>query len=114
MVNSKKKGSRGELYFVNILKTIFPKIHRNWHQQCFSKSNGCDLVDETGIFNWESKIGKQLPEWNEKVLKQVQEEGKKENWNVVLCKKDRCKPYVMIPFEDFLDILESMKYEGLL
>jgi hypothetical protein len=75
---------------------------------------GGDLIDETCIFNFESKGGKQLPEWNEKVLAQVQAEGKEENWNVVLCKKDRCKPYVIIPFDDFLEILESMASEGIL
>lgn len=113
MTNSKAKGKRGERIFVNLLKDIFPDIHRNWHQQTFSKHNGCDLEADNCCFNFEVKIGK-LPKKNQQFLDQVKEEGKKENYDVVLCKRDNCDPYVMMPFDDFKQLLKIMKKEGVI
>jgi len=112
-INSKHKGRRGEQYFVHLLKGIYPDIHRNWKSQTFGKHNGSDLEAINCLFNFESKIGK-LPLANEKFLAQVKAEGDDKRLDVVLCKRDRYSPYVLIPFDDFLQILGIMKAENIL
>ena len=110
MTNSRQKGKRGERYFANKLKDIFPDIRRNAGTQ--SQSGGVDL-ENTGCFNIECKIGK-LPLTNEKFLDQANSEGDQENYSVVLCKRDRCDPYVMMRFDDFKQILDVMRAEGII
>lgn len=109
-MNSQKKGKRIELFFAKKLREIFPEVRRTGFLQ--SQSGGVDL-ENTGCFNFEVKGGK-LPKKNEQMLEQIKQEGKPENYDVVLCKRDRCQPYVMMPLADFLEILHKLKKEGVI
>lgn len=111
-VNSRQKGKRIERYFSTALKAIFPEIRRNAGVQ--SQSGGVDL-ENTGCFDIEVKGGKQcniskVKGW----IDQIEREGKKDNYKLVLVKPDREKEYVILPFVDFLEILSSMKREGII
>lgn len=112
MPNNRRKGKVFERWFVNNgLKNIFPEVRRNAGTQ--SQSGGIDL-ENTGIFNFEIKAGKS---YKSKLIRgfidQVQCEGKKENWCTVLVKPDHEEPYAIIPYEDFLEMLQVMKTEGI-
>ena len=114
MTNNKLKGKRKELEAVHLLKPVFPNVSRNWLAQTVRKSNGTDLLN-TRPFNFEVKGGKQakikkIRQW----LDQVAAEGKPEDWDVVLALPDREKPFVILPFADFLEVLKLLKSEGLI
>lgn len=112
MINSRQKGKRGERWFATRLRPIFPDIRRNAGTQ--AQSGGVDL-ENTGIFNFEVKFGKAYYIKSvKKMIDQVKAEGKKENYNTVLVKPERDDAYVLIPFDDFLEILQSMKAEGII
>jgi hypothetical protein len=111
MVNARNKGARGERYFATRLRPIFPSIRRNAGVQ--AQSGGVDL-EETDPFNIECKVGKA---YNIKkvtqMLRQVRQEGKKANWGVVCVKPDREPAYVLMYFEDFYELIENMKANGI-
>jgi len=114
MTNNRQKGKRGELKAVHLLSDIFPDCHRNWLSQTAKRRNGCDLAG-TVPFNFEVKHGKianikKVRGW----LNQVEEEGRRINWDVVLSLPDREKPWVLMPFSDFKEILWLLKKEGLI
>lgn len=114
MTNSRQKGKRGELKAVHLLSDIFPNCHRNWLSQTAKKHNGCDLA-ETRPFNFEVKHGKianikKIRGW----LDQVAMEGSKSCWDVILALPDREKNYIVMPFEDFKEILWLLKREKLI
>lgn len=109
MTNNRQKGKRGERYFANLLKPIFPEVRRNAGTQ--SQSGGVDL-EHTDPFNIEVKFGKhgnivKVLKW----LEQVKSEGRKDNFDVVLVKPDRCDPYIIMPYDDFMEILAILKRE---
>lgn len=111
-VNSRQKGKRIERFFATKLKIVFPEIRRNAGIQ--SQSGGVDL-EETGCFNFEVKGGKRcnikkIRGW----LDQIESEGRKENFDVVLVKPDREKEYAIMPFDDFLEILQTLKKEEII
>lgn len=112
MTNKRRKGKRIERWFANQLKNIFPNIRRNAGTQ--SQSGGVDL-EKTGCINFECKGGKRYCYAGiRKMLDQVKEEGKPENFDVVLVKPHYEEPYALIPFDDFKQILEIMKKERIL
>ena len=111
-INSRQKGKRGERYFVNFMKKIWPIARRNAGVQ--SQSGGVD-IENTGCFNFEVKCGKEntlkkVRSW----ITQIKEEGQKANYGCVLVKPEREEPYVVLPFDDFFAILQTMKAEGIL
>ena len=112
MTNNKQKGKRGERYFADELKDIFPNIKRNLFAQ--ARDGGVDLINSS-CFNFEVKIGKQgcikkTRNW----LNQIKEEGRKTNWDVVLVKPDREKGYIIMPFADFKEMLWMLRREELI
>jgi len=120
MTNSRSKGKRNELFFVHKLKEIFPEVHRNWHEQ--TAKGGVDLTN-TDCFDFECKSGRQATlKTIKKWLDQLEEEGSDENYNVVLAKPDKRRgsgddkfePYVVLPFEDFRELLSVLKVEGII
>ena len=111
-VNSRQKGKRIERYFAKSLRHIWANIRRNAGTQ--SQSGGVDL-ENTPPFNFEVKGGKmadiaKVRQW----LDQVEREGQEFFHNVVLVKPDRKEPYVIMPFDDFVVILEQLKLEGVI
>jgi len=109
---SRSKGKRFENEIANELKEIFPDCHRDWVSQ--SAQGGVDLAN-TGCFDIEVKGGKQaniakIRKW----LDQVEEEGKEENFKVVVARPLREDKYVVIPFEDFKEILSILKSEKII
>lgn len=114
MTNVRQKGKRKELQAVKLLQKVFPDVSRNWLAQTAKKSNGSDLAN-TSPFNFEVKGGKQakikkIRKW----LDQVAAEGRKEDWDVVLALPDRENPYIVMPLDDFLELLISLKKEGII
>lgn len=106
-INSRQKGKRIERWFKNKLKSIFPEIQRNANEQ--SARGGVDLIN-TGMFDFEVKGGKvaqikKVRDW----INQAESEGKAYNAKAVLVKPDREDPYVILPFKDFIEILDNMK-----
>ena len=114
MVNSRRKGKKSELYFVNRLKEIFPDVHREWKSQ--TAVGGVDLAN-TVPFDIEIKSGKSTTlETIRKWLEQVEDEGNPNYFKVVLAKPDKkggkgkkFEPYVVMPFSDWAEILEMLK-----
>lgn len=112
MPNNRRKGKRIERWFANKLKDIFPDVRRNAGTQ--SQSGGVDL-ENTGNFNIEVKGGKSYCYRGVRdMLLQVKKEGKEENLDVVLVKPHREEAYALIPFEDFKEILNQLKAEGVI
>lgn len=112
MINSRQKGKRIERYFANTLKDIFPNIRRNAGIQ--AQSGGVDL-EETGCFDFEVKGGKAYNIVKiRNMIDQVQEEGSDHNYKVVLVKPEREDPYAIIPYTDFLDLLNTLKVENII
>lgn len=110
--SQRSKGQRKEREIINQIKHIFPNAHRNWLVQ--NAVGGSDIAS-AGCFNWEVKGGnqaniKKVRGW----LEQVREEGVKEHWDVVVANPDREESYVILPFDDFLEMLEAMKAEGII
>lgn len=112
MVNSRQKGKRIERFFATKLKPIFPNIRRNAGIQ--AQSGGVDL-EETGCFDFEVKGGKA---YNNKMIRnminQVEVEGRDDNLKAVLVKPEREEPYVILPFNDFLEMLNMLHSEGII
>lgn len=111
-VNSRQKGKRGERYFKQRLISIFPNIRRNANEQ--SQMGGVDLL-ECEPFDFEVKVGdtcklKKVRLW----IDQVESEGSPANFKTVLVKPDNERPYAIIPLDDFLNILELMRNEGII
>lgn len=112
MPNNRSKGKRIERYFATALRPIFPDVRRNAGEQ--AQSGGRDL-ENTGILSIEVKGGKQYKsKMIRMVLDQAQQEAGKGMWAVALIKPDREDAYAMMPFDDFLEMLEAMKKEGIL
>jgi len=111
-MSNRSKGKTYELEMVHQLQEIFPDCHRNWLVQ--SAMGGTDIAN-SGCFNIEIKGGKQcnvkkVRGW----LEQVEAEGKKENFNVVVARPIREDAYVIMPFKDFKAILNILKKEGII
>jgi hypothetical protein len=110
--SQRSKGQRKEREVINELKQFYPNAHRNWLVQ--NAVGGSDIAS-AGCFNWEVKGGKQanikkVRGW----LDQVRAEGVKENWDVVVGNPDREDKYAIIPWDDFMEILEVMRGEGII
>jgi hypothetical protein len=110
---SRRKGKHWELWFINNgLKEIFENIERNPYIQ--EKQGGVDL-ENTSCFNFECKGGKSYKIVKvRRMLNQVEQEGKKENFNCVLVKPAHEKAFVILSFSDFLEILTLMKTERII
>ena len=109
---SRSKGKRFENEIANELKEIFPDCHRNWIGQ--SAQGGVDLAN-TSCFDVEIKGGKQtniakIRKW----LDQVEEEGQENNFKVVIARPIREEKYVVMPWDDWLEMLSAMKAEGII
>ncbi len=112
MTNNREKGKRGERWAANAIKHIFPKVRRNAGEQ--AQSGGVDL-ENTDPFNIEVKIGKAYKsKMIRSLIDQVEAEGKDSCMDVVLVKPDREKAYVLMPFEDWLEVLGMMKTEQII
>lgn len=112
MTNNRDKGKRYEREFAIALRPFFPEVRRNAGTQ--AQAGGVDL-ENTGCFNVEIKAGKAYQSTMiRKIISQAESEGPRQNYTLCLIKPDREKAYVMIPFDDFLEILKLMKNEGII
>ncbi len=117
MVNSRKRGQVYEREIAKALEDIFPNAHRNWLEQ--SAIGGQDLND-TGIFSFEIKGGKQaniakVRQW----LDQSERESPQASWNVVIARPHRTGKngggnYVLMDWDVFLEILNQLKAENVI
>lgn len=111
-MSSQSRGKSWELWFLNRLKDIFPDIRRSGFIQ--SQSGGVDL-ENTPPFNFEVKGGKQCRiKKTRGWLDQIKSEGIATSWNAILVKPSREEAFVLMPFEDFKEILWLLKREGLI
>lgn len=112
MPNNRQKGKRYERELCHALKGIFPDIRRNANEQ--SQMGGVDVLN-TDIFDFEVKGGKAYKSrMVREALNQVADEGSPSNFKCVYFHPQNEEPYVAIPFEDFLTILELMKNEQII
>lgn len=111
-MSSRNKGKYWERFFVKKLRSIFPDCQRNWNGQ--TDHGGKDLL-HTGRFAVEVKGGKSYKYAGiRKILDQCSEQAAPEDWELSLVKPTYEDPYVLMPFSNFLEILELMKGEKLL
>jgi len=112
MTNNRQKGKRGERYFANRLKDIFPNIKRNLFAQ--ARDGGVDLINSSP-FNFEVKTGKQCRiKKTRGWLEQIKSEGVATSWDAILVKPSHEESFVLMPFEDFKEILWLLKRERLI
>lgn len=104
MTNNRQAGKRWERWFATRLKPIFPEIRRNAGTQ--SQSGGVDLENTPG-FNFEVKGGKKYKsKMIRGIIEQIENEGNKKFLNAVLVKPLLEDAYVVVPFGDFLHLLD--------
>lgn len=112
MSNNRNKGKVIERWFATKLRSVFPNVRRNAGTQ--AQSGGVDL-ERTDPFNIEIKGGKA---YKSKMIRdcinQAQSEGRESNWTLLLVKPDREEPYAVVPFPDFMEILEVMHEEKII
>lgn len=112
MTNNRQKGKRIERKLATILRPMFPNVRRNAGIQ--AQSGGVDL-EETGCFDFEVKGGHAYKsKMIRDVLEQTKSEGKAGNYKVAVMFPDREEPYVMIPLDDFMEMLQVMKKEEII
>jgi len=104
IMSSRSKGKHWELFFVNKLKAVFPDVQRNWNGQ--TDHGGKDLL-HTGPFCCEVKGGKMYKLKSIRdILDQCHAEAEDHEWELSLVKPSREDPYILMPFDDFLEMLE--------
>ena len=103
-MSSRSKGKSGELYFVNLLKGIFPNCHRNWKTQ--TAVGGVDL-DGTPGWSFEVKYGKQCNiKKIEKWIDQLNNEANEGDYKALLIRGLRRKPLVIMEWDDWMTMLK--------
>jgi len=105
MGNGKAKGNRVERFFRDELREFFPRADRNLNQP---RGGGVDLI-ETYPFNIEIKGGKSyVYKGIRDMLDQVRDAGGKTGiYDIILVNPHYEDPYVLIPFEDFKQMLRK-------
>ena len=102
---SRSKGKRYELEIAKDLESLFPEIHRDWVTQ--AAGGGIDLAN-TGDFGFEVKGGKQCNiAKTRKWLDQLKGETDKP-YRAVICRPIREEKFVLIPFEDFKNLIKKI------
>jgi Holliday junction resolvase len=105
MPNNRAKGKRFERWFAIKLRDIFPQVMRNAGEQ--AQQGGVDLIN-TGEYAFEIKAGKAYQSKMVRALiNQIEMEAKPNTIRVVLVKPDREKPYAILPFDDFVQIIKD-------
>ena len=111
-MSSRSKGKRYELEIAHEIEDIFPDVHRNWQEQ--SAKGGVDLSN-TKPFNIEVKGGKQANiAKTRKWLEQVKREGREENYDVVVARPLREEKFILMPFDDWKELVNILKKEGII
>jgi hypothetical protein len=103
-MSNRQRGKNGELYFVNLLKEIFPNCHRNWLSQ--SAIGGIDIAETPG-WSFEVKYGKQcnikkLEGW----IDQLNLEANEGDYKALLIRGLRRKPLVVMEWDDWFTMLK--------
>jgi hypothetical protein len=110
MTNSRQKGKRGELYFLNTyLKKYWPETKTNRANQ--SAEKGCP--DYVGLpFACEAKYGKSYgSKMIRKIISQLTSEANNDTLKIALVKPDREEEYMLIPRESIEKILRLIYKE---
>lgn len=105
MVNSKKKGSRGELEFVNWLKAHSINARRT--QQYCGANNDADIVSDLRAIHFEIKRVEKLN--ISKAIQQSKEDAKADQYPVVVHRRSREKWLVTMDAEDWLELIDRRK-----
>lgn len=112
MTNNRQKGKRIERWWATELREFWPNIRRNAGTQ--AQSGGRDL-EETPGWSWEIKGGLM---YKSKMIRDVIDQAKMEaggkDLTAIGMKPDREDPYVIIPLNDFREVLRRLASANLL
>lgn len=105
------KGKRWEREVAAAFRNIFgDQVHRGW--QARSGSDACDVEGIPGYWI-ECKVGaRPNPLAALDQAEEAQAEANDFRVALAVCKKDRSRPTVTLRFDDFLQMIESLKREG--
>lgn len=108
MTNSRAKGKRGELYFLNeYVKPLWPKATTNRANQSAEKGHP-DIVNIP--FVCEVKIGRSYKsKMIRNIIDQLTLEAANDNVQVAFVKPDREDEYMLIPKASISKVLEIIK-----
>lgn len=112
MTNNRQKGKRIERQFCAAVRHIFPNIRRNANGQ--SQMGGVDVL-ETDPFDFEIKGGHAYKSrMIRDIIDQVENEGNPNNFKAAYVHPDHEDPYFIVPADDFIELLELCKNEGII
>ena len=102
--SQRTKGSSFERWVANQLKSVFPEAKRHLEFQT-QEARGVDL-DNTGPFAIQCKAYAKYPP-----ITKIQEVQLREGEiPVLVCKGDRLTPMAVLPFDEFVRLLERAGY----
>lgn len=105
MVNSRNKGCRGERAFAQVLKGHGLEARRG--QQFSGSPDSPDVVCESLNVHWEVKNVERLQIYD--AMEQAKRDCGQGKYPVVAHKKNRKEWLAILPMEDFLDIMITLK-----
>jgi len=107
--SSRTKGHNFERWVAKELREIFPGARRGLQYQ---DGTGCADIVNAGPWHWECKIGKKPGV--RAALKQAENDCSKGMIPVAVIKDDRLEPFVVLPFDDFWEMIWQLKqfWEG--
>ena len=108
-MNARDKGHGFERWVVQAFRRFWPGCVTSRAGAPRADAGGVDLVG-TGCFNFQCKAVERGLSYHE-VLRGMPEDGK---FNIVLHKKNRAGVVVVLPWEDFVELLELMRTEGMI
>lgn len=104
-INSKAKGKFGELNFVHLLRERGLEARRG--QQFSGSPDSPDVVCEALNIHWEVKNTEKLKIYD--AMDQAKRDCAQGKHPVVAHKKNRKEWLAILPMEDFLDIMQTLK-----
>jgi|TARA_Y100000296_G_C5170608_1_gene257095 hypothetical protein len=109
--SQRTKGQRGEREACKLLREIFPRACRHLEFQIQEAEEGRD-IDNTGDFAIQVKVGQQVPKKPYDFIEQIRDDY--DSIPVVMMKRDRKRWLVEMYADDFIEMLMSMKKEGII
>jgi len=101
--SARTKGHNFERWIAKKLREIFPGARRGLQYQDGKK---CADVVDAGPWHWECKVGKKPGVRT--ALKQAEIDCSKGMIPVAVIKDDRAEPFVVLPFDDFLEMVGQL------
>lgn len=105
-MSNRRKGKEAELWLCKLLRPLFPDVQRNL---CQAEFGGSDVVNTPG-FQFEMKKGRKYKSaMIRSVLSQMERNHAQDEVDVAVMHPDREKPYVAVPLDQFLAVLQCVK-----